>query len=380
MSPTPTTGVFVPVTGVQRFADAPLHLVWHTLPQGQFDYVNDAWCAYTGLSLALSRGDGWQHALHPDDLVRWKVAGEQRESTGHPYDLRFRLSRADGVYGWFLSHVEAIRGVGGQIAGWMGTATATDGPPEEQEETTILPPEPVAVAAVRGTSTFIAAAVHDLKNQLGVIRGTTQLMERRIRRESSVEPEQVLTGLALIQRSTTKMHKLVEEFFDLSRLQSALPVEFNRQSTDMVALARDCVGEYAQTTDHDLTLSTTVETLVGDWDAFRLERVVANLLTNAIKYSAPGSAIRVSIECDCSGSCDVAVLTVQDQGVGIPAQDLPRIFAPFYRGSNVVHQTTGTGIGLFGARAIVEQQGGTLGLQSTESMGTTVTVRLPLTA
>lgn len=74
------------------------------------------------------------------------------------------------------------------------------------------------------------------------------------------------------------------------------------------------------------------------------------------------------------------MVRVQDQGAGIPAQDLPHVFEPFYRASNVVGQVEGTGIGLFGARAIVEQLGGTLKLRSTEAVGTTVTLRLPLTA
>jgi len=184
----------------------------------------------------------------------------------------------------------------------------------------------------------------------------------------------------------------VEEFLDLSHLQSGQPVEFYQQPTDLVALARDCVAAHAQSTDHILTLSTTVEALIGEWDAARLERVLANLLSNAIKYSAPGSAISISIQCDRhdrregrderdgAGDRDVAVLIVQDHGLGIPAQDLPHIFAPYYRGRNVVHRTAGSGIGLFGARAIVEQQGGTIDVQSTEKLGTTITVRLPLTA
>jgi signal transduction histidine kinase len=143
-------------------------------------------------------------------------------------------------------------------------------------------------------------------------------------------------------------------------------------------VARACVAEYAQTTDHELTVVTTEEQLVGNWDGPRVERVLANLLSNAIKYSDPGSAIQVAIAHDGSGRHAVAVLTVQDQGVGIPAHDLPHIFAPFYRGSNVVGRTAGTGIGLRGARAIVEQHGGTLELQSSEGRGTCVTVRLPL--
>jgi signal transduction histidine kinase len=143
-----------------------------------------------------------------------------------------------------------------------------------------------------------------------------------------------------------------------------------------VALASACVREYAETTGRDLTVASAARTLIGYWDAARLERVIDNLLSNAIKFSAPDSAIRVNLARD--GSGDVAVLVVQDHGVGIPAADLPRIFEPFFRGSNVTQRTVGTGLGLFGARALIEQQGGTLRLESTAGSGTTLTMRLPL--
>jgi signal transduction histidine kinase len=126
-------------------------------------------------------------------------------------------------------------------------------------------------------------------------------------------------------------------------------------------------------------MSSAETQLLGIWDGARLERVLENLLSNASKYSAPDTTIRITVARDDSGSQATAVLTVQDQGIGIPLHDLPQIFAPFYRGSNVARQTLGTGIGLYGARANVEQQGGTLELESTEGRGTTVTVRLPLT-
>ncbi len=228
--------------------------------------------------------------------------------------------------------------------------------------------------------TFIAAAAHDLKNEMAVVRGTSQLLERRLRRGPPLDVDWALGGLALIQRSTAKMHTLVEEFFDLSRVESGQPLQLNRQPTDLVALARACVEEFSRTTPQVLVLATALDSLVGDWDAARLERVLANLVSNAIKYSAAGRAIRVVVEADASGRREVAVLSVQDQGAGILEQDLPHVFEPFYRGSNAVGQVEGTGIGLFGARAIVEQLGGTLELHSTEAVGTTATLRLPLTA
>ncbi len=234
------------------------------------------------------------------------------------------------------------------------------------------------LAAGRQRTMHLAITAHDMKNQLGVSVGMAQLVERHVRSAATLDPERILAGLGMVQNSTYKLQRLVDEFLDLSRVQSGEPVEFNRQPIDLVAVARVCVHEYAQTADRDLTLETATATVIGQWDAARLERVLANLLSNAVKYSPPASAIGVTLDLDRCDGGDVAVLVVQDHGVGIPAADLPHIFTPFYRGSNVARTTAGTGIGLFGARAIIEQQGGTVQLARTDGGGTTVTIRLPL--
>ena len=104
-----------------------------------------------------------------------------------------------------------------------------------------------------------------------------------------------------------------------------------------------------------------------------MQRVVANLLANAIKYSPAGGDVVVSVDVD----GDSAVLTVRDEGMGIPATDLPHIFERFHRGSNV-ERISGTGIGLAGAKDIVELHGGTIEVTSVEGRGTMVAVRLPL--
>jgi two-component system OmpR family sensor kinase len=227
-------------------------------------------------------------------------------------------------------------------------------------------------------NTHIAAAAHDMKNQLAVIRGIAQILERQVRNAEATKPAALLDALATIQGSTGKLQRLVDEFLDLSRLQSGAPIEFNLQPTDLVAIARACMHEYAEAADHNLRLSTAAAAVMGQWDADRLERTLANLLSNAIKYSAPTSPICITLAVDQHDGGDIAVLAVQDQGVGISEADLPKIFMPFYRGSNVAQTTRGTGIGLFGARAIIEQMGGTLQLESTVGVGTMATIRLPV--
>jgi signal transduction histidine kinase len=117
--------------------------------------------------------------------------------------------------------------------------------------------------------------------------------------------------------------------------------------------------------------------LPGDWDAARLERVVDNLIGNAIKYSPAGGEVTLTLHQASADGDRWAVLTVADQGLGIPAADLAHVFAPFGRGSNV-GEIAGTGVGLAGVKQIVEQHGGRVGVESDEGQGSTFTIWLPL--
>ena len=123
-----------------------------------------------------------------------------------------------------------------------------------------------------------------------------------------------------------------------------------------------------------MQVESSLPELIGEWDPTRLERVLSNLINNAIKYSPHGGAIRVQVDA-VEGA---AMMRVQDQGEGIPEGDLPHIFERFRRGGNVEHRIPGTGIGLAGARQIVELHGGTILAESRIGEGSIFTVRLPL--
>jgi len=233
-------------------------------------------------------------------------------------------------------------------------------------------------AAEQDRVAFVDAATHDLKNPLTSLKARVQLLLRRIQRGQVLEPTALAAGLAAIDADATRMVTLIDELMDAAHLRTGQALTLTPVPTDLVALAHDCVADTRRRTTHTLVVESSEPALVGVWDRPRLERVVQNLLDNAIKYSPRGGDIvlRTTCEDDPDGKA-WAVLSVQDNGVGIPAADLPHIFERFWRGSNV-GGTVGAGIGLAGARQIVEQHGGTIAVASTEGKGSTVTVRLPL--
>jgi signal transduction histidine kinase len=131
-----------------------------------------------------------------------------------------------------------------------------------------------------------------------------------------------------------------------------------------------------------LTLLVDIETdseVIGDWDAVRLERAIANVLGNAFKYNSATGRVMVRIGIEEPPQGRVAFCAVTDEGIGIPEADVARIFERFARGSNVAGRITGSGVGLTIVRQIVEQHGGTISVTSAVGRGSTFTIRLPLT-
>lgn len=234
--------------------------------------------------------------------------------------------------------------------------------------------------ALRTRDEFLASVSHDLKTPLTTIRGQAQRLKRRIARVGSVDAERVEESVAGIEDATKKMNALIDQLLDVSRMQTGRPLDLDLQPMDLVALVRRVVAELQPTTErHTLAVQTATPQLHGVWDEGRVERVIANILSNAIKYSLAGGEIIVTVAKErlVDGQFR-ALVRVSDPGIGIPESDLPRISERFYRASNVAGRTEGTGIGLAGSRQIVEQHGGTLEIESEEGRGTRVTVRLPL--
>ena len=164
----------------------------------------------------------------------------------------------------------------------------------------------------------------------------------------------------------------------MSVLKGELP-PLNRHPLDLVSLAQRMVELYQQTTDrHQIRVVAASPVLIGAFDETLLERVLSNLLTNAIKYSPQGGTITVTLERKQDEASAWAMVSVQDHGVGIPPSDLPRIFERFYRAANVGQQIDGHGLGLASAQRIIAQHGGTLSAASAVGEGAILTMRLPL--
>lgn len=221
---------------------------------------------------------------------------------------------------------------------------------------------------------------HDLKNPLTVIIGTVQLLQRRLQQSEGLPGEAIVSRrLEQVAASAIQMRTMINDLLDLAKLRADQPLELSYERTDLVALLRRAAAEYQHTSSrHRIRIHTSLRELNGMWDASRLERVVANLLSNAIKYSPNGGAVTLRLIRDEREGGAWAVLSVQDEGIGIPETDLPHIFERFSRGRNAGGRIGGSGVGLTSASSIVEQHGGSIAVESAEGHGSTFTVSLPI--
>jgi PAS domain S-box-containing protein len=226
---------------------------------------------------------------------------------------------------------------------------------------------------------FLAAVSHDLRSPMAVIKGRADLLRRSLERSDVPDVDQLARGLAAIDTSTVNLVRIVDELFDLTRLRMGHPIELDLQPTDLGALVSHAADEYRHLhPDWTITLESDGERLFGKWDAVRIGRVLTNLLSNAIKYSSPESEITVTMGMEKRDRRDWAVVAVSNQGVGIPRDEIGRVFDAYFRATNISGGVSGTGVGLAGARHIVEQHGGEIEVDSVEGETTTFAVRLPL--
>ncbi|MGC9398352.1 MAG: ATP-binding protein [Anaerolineae bacterium] len=222
-------------------------------------------------------------------------------------------------------------------------------------------------------ATFISAISHELKTPVAIIRGYAETLQRARVREDTQLVEELLGGII---EETGRLAKLVDDLLDASRLEAGGLSFTEVEAVDLREIVQRVVERYAaQTTSHELKLEfpdDEVFTLDGDPD--RLEQVVDNLVSNAIKYSPQGGRIWVK------GHATSAKITlaVQDEGVGIPLDEQERIFERFYRVEGPeTRGVSGTGLGLYLVRSIVEAHGGKIWVESRLGEGATFYVTLP---
>ena len=225
--------------------------------------------------------------------------------------------------------------------------------------------------ALEARNEFFSVATHELKDPLFALHLSIQLLRHAAEKQGEVPPH-VRQHLDISTRQTARLSQLIDNLLDVARISNGR-VQIDAEALDLCELVDEVVSRL-----REKARSAGVEIevvghgpLIGYFDRMKLEQVLVNLLTNAIKYG-PGQPVTVRVV----GDDEKAVVEVEDRGIGIAPEDQGRVFRRFERASSA-HKRESLGLGLYIVRSLVEAHGGSIGLRSELGRGTTFAVSLP---
>jgi two-component system CheB/CheR fusion protein len=332
---------------------------------GRAEYMNAAWVAFTGVpSSERLLGTGWHVYVHPDDL-RVLVEQERRSRDGQRrLECDLRLRGHDGVYRWTRSTAVARVDPNGGLLGYICLSV------DIQERK--LAEQALAQEAARKDE-FLAMLAHELRNPLAPIGNAVALIEG-----SGKEDPKLRWATGVIARQVEQMARLVDDLMDVARVATG-KIKLEMTLLDLRAVverARDLAAPAIAAREQRLRLHLPDAPVHVEGDLVRLTQVVSNLLNNASKYSERGGRIGVVV----SAEAQTAVLRVQDNGAGISADMLPRVFDLFSQEDKTLDRAQGgLGIGLALVQRLVTAQGGRVEAHSDgRGRGSEFVVKLPL--
>ncbi|MFW5878910.1 MAG: PAS domain S-box protein, partial [Myxococcota bacterium] len=345
----------------KALADNIPQLAWMADERGRRFWFNRRWTEYTGMSSEQLRGEGWLAVHHPEHRQRALETLQRSLVEGEAWEDTFPLRGKDGEYRWFLARAVPIRGDYKGIARWFGTKTDITAQLRQQER---------LQEAIRLRDDFLSVASHELRTPLTALN--LQLEMLRMQAEGNGSARGDLAKVRAALRQTHRLEVLISGLLDVSRIVSGR-FQLHLETFDLADLARETVertSDVAARAGCDVRLTLRGD-LVGRWDHSRIDQVLMNLLTNAIKFGA-GKPVDVSVASKGSN----VEMRVRDRGVGISKEDQVRIFERFARASPTRHYG-GLGLGLYIVREITQAHGGTVQVQSSPGKGSTFTIRLP---
>ncbi|MEX0990907.1 MAG: PAS domain-containing protein [Actinomycetota bacterium] len=319
----------------------------------------------------------WWDILHPDDKDRCTERWHRSRDTGEPYSDEYRAIAADGSIHWIQEESVVLKndvGVPAYIQGVMLDIT-----PRKEAEGELhdaLGREREASEHLRALdamkNTLLHAVSHDIRGPLAGVMGATVLL----RQEDQLSAEERIEVIEDLEASAAKMNRLVTDMLDLERVDRGI-IEPKRAEVDVGALVRGVAAELARDREVGAEAESSIHVSIGprepvtaSLDAARVERILENLMRNALRHTPPGTRVDVGVE----RTDDGVTLLVEDRGPGVPDDLKATIFEPFMRGDG---SDGGAGIGLSLVARFAELHGGTAGVEDRDGGGASFRVVLP---
>ena len=351
-------------------------------PEHRYKLANEPYCAMVGREQLVGRT--WSEVfpeLHdtelPAILDRAYRTGDRYSSGPTRVPLRLHGAR-DLTECWLRINLQPLRHSNGEVYGLMSVATDVTAQVVAQQATDLIHAERKALvdqleAAHRVKDEFLAMLGHELRNPLSPIVTALELM--KLRGDGTTSREQ-----AVIRRQVDHLLRLVDDLLDVARITRG-KIELKKTRVDIadvIARAVEMASDLFEQRQQHLEIDRGPAGLACDGDRTRLAQALANLLTNGSRYTPPGGHVWLSAQRE----GDAIVLTVKDDGVGIDAALLPRVFEIFVQGARTLDRAEGgLGIGLALVKNLVELHGGQVSAESAgPGLGSAFTLRLPAAA
>ncbi len=350
----------------RQLADSMPQLVWTATPEGVVDYYNQRYREFSGIQTA--RRWRWAPIIHPEDLRSTVEAWRKAVRSGEMYEIEHRVKRADGSFNWYLSRGVPVFDDQGKIIHWYGTATDIHAYKCAEEE--LLKAKEIAEAANRAKSEFLANMSHEIRTPMTVFMAA---VDHLLQIDQNPEHRQLL---AMADQSAQQLLALIDDILDLSRIE-ARRVEIEEIEFDPRSCVRKIIDMLKlQAQEKNLHLefefAANLPTRITS-DSDRLEQILTNLISNAIKFTHEGS-VRVTV----AVRQNMLEFAVRDTGIGIPEEKRDRLFQNFSQiDSSFKRRYGGTGLGLAICKGLVELMGGEISVQSREGYGSTFSFTLP---
>ena len=321
--------------------------IFETDLSGRCTFVNDAWCALTGLTEAAALGRAWNQVVHPDDVPRVVFAWDETVERDRTFRLQCRLLRGDGRVVFIMGAAEPLRDARGFVVGYLGTAA--DVSEQRRAEEHLRRTTFALAAANKELESFSYSVSHDLRAPLRGIDGFSRALEEDYGERLDGEARGYI---GRIRKATQRMGQIIDDLLLLSRVARS---DIQRETVDLTALARE-VDAALRTAEPARELFFRVqEGLRVEADGRLVRLLLENLLGNAWKYTSKNA--RAAVEVGASDGRGETVFFVRDDGAGFDMAYVHKLFGPFSR----LHSTSeypGSGIGLATVARIAARHGG----------------------
>lgn len=324
--------------------------VWTATANGTLNYVNQIVANDLGHERSAVIEQGWQTFIHPEDLSKYQKAWAASLKNGRAYQTEFRMRMKDGSYRWHLSNAVPYAD-NGQITLWLGTNTDIELQKNNEQQ----------------KDEFLSIASHELKTPLTSIKAFNQIMQR------TKEPERLVGFINRSADQIFRLEKLINDLLDVTRINAGKMI-YEMQPFNISEMVAEAIEGVQLKSDQHQIILQQADAVTFNGDRLRLEQVMNNFLTNAVKYSPQGGQILVNSQL----ADESIIVSVQDFGIGISEHHLDKLFDRYYRVDNTAMRFEGLGLGLFISSEILKRHGGTFWIESTEGEGSTFYFRLPL--